>query len=127
MPSRVIATPAARALLRQLEEEHGALILHQSGGCCEGSAPMCFRQADFQVGPRDVLLGLVDDCPFYAGPEQFRYLAYSELTLDVIEGGGDSFSIEVGEGKRFVTRSRLFSDEEAAALDAAASPPMPSQ
>lgn len=127
MPHRVIFTPEAKELVRRLKAEHGPLIFYLSGGCCEGSAPMCFRQADFQVGPRDVLLGLVDDCPFYAGPEQFRYLAYSELTLDVIEGGGDSFSIEVGEGKRFVTRSRLFSDEEAAALDAAASPPMPSQ
>lgn len=123
MPERIIFTGQALALTRRLHKEHGPLLFHLSGGCCEGSAPMCFRQSDFRVGPRDVLLGMVQDCPFYVGPEQFSYWAYSELTVDVTEGGGDSFSLEAPEGVRFIVRSRLFTDEEAAGLDAAGPPP----
>ncbi len=123
MPPRVLATPAAVALIRQLRERHGPLIFHQSGGCCEGSAPMCFRQVDFRVGARDVLLGIIAGVPFYVGAAQYQYLAYSQLTLDVTTGGGDSFSLEAADGVRFAVRSRLFSDEEAAELDAAGPPP----
>ncbi|HVY16451.1 MAG TPA: DUF779 domain-containing protein [Rhodopila sp.] len=122
MPPRLIFTEQALALTRRLRTEHGPLIFHLSGGCCEGSAPMCFRQSDFRVGPRDVLLGMVDDCPFYVGASQFDYWAYCQLTVDVTEGGGDSFSIEAADGVRFIVRSRLFTDEEAAALDAAGPP-----
>jgi uncharacterized protein (DUF779 family) len=123
MPARVVATPAAQVLIRRLKTEHGPLIFHQSGGCCEGSAPMCFRQTDFQVGEQDVLLGVIEGCPFYAGPAQFQYLAYSLLTLDVTTGGGDSFSLEAADDVRFVTRSRLATDAQAAELDAAGPPP----
>jgi uncharacterized protein len=123
MPVRLIFTPQALALTRQLRETFGPLIFHLSGGCCEGSAPMCFRQTDFRVGTRDVLLGMIDGCPFYVGPEQFSYWAYCQLTVDVTTGGGDSFSLEAAEGIRFIVRSRLFSDREAAELDAAGSLP----
>jgi uncharacterized protein (DUF779 family) len=99
------------------------LIFHLSGGCCEGSAPMCFRAGDFRVGARDVLLGVIEDCPFYVGAAQFSYWAYCELTVDVTPAGGDSFSLEAAEGVRFIVRSRLFTEEEVAALDAAGPPP----
>jgi uncharacterized protein len=123
MPPRVIFTEEALSLSRRLRAENGALIFHLSGGCCEGSAPMCFRQNDFRVGARDVLLGLIEDFPFYVGPAQFDYWASCQLTVDVTEGGGDSFSLEAADGIRFIVRSRLFTDEEAAELDAAGSPP----
>lgn len=122
MPERVIATPAAVDLVRRLRADHGPLLFHQSGGCCEGSAPMCLRQRDFQVGRADVLLGAIDGCPFYVSEAAYPYWAYSELTIDVVSGGGDSFSLEAADGVRFITRSRLFTDAEAAALDAAGPP-----
>lgn len=119
VPERVIFTPEAIALLRSLKEMHGPLIFHLSGGCCEGSAPMCFRQSDFRVGARDVLLGEIEDCPFYVGEAQFAYWAYCEITVDVTASGGDSFSLEAAEGVRFTARSRLFTDAEAEALASA--------
>jgi uncharacterized protein (DUF779 family) len=123
MPRRVIFTEAALALTGKLRGERGPLIFHLSGGCCEGSAPMCLRRSDFRVGPRDVLLGVVDGCPFYVGSSQFDYWANCQLTVDVTEGGGDSFSLEAADGVRFTVRSRLFTDAEAAELDAAGPPP----
>ena len=119
IPERVIFTPEAIALLRSLKEMHGPLIFHLSGGCCEGSAPLCFRQSDFRVGARDVLLGVIEDCPFYVGEAQFAYWAYCEITVDVTAGGGDSFSLEAAEGVRFTARSRLFTDAEAEVLASA--------
>lgn len=116
MPPRVLLTEAAIALTRKLSARHGPLLFHLSGGCCEGSAPMCLRQADFRVGPSDVLLGVVDDVPFYIGSSQFEYWAYSQAIVDVVDDGGDSFSLEAGDGVRFIARSRLFSDAEAAEL-----------
>jgi len=123
MPIRVITTPEAAALIRRLKDEHGPLIFHQSGGCCEGTAPMCFRERTFRVGVRDVLLGVIEGCPFYVGGSEFDYWAYCELTIDVTHGGGDSFSLEAADGVRFFTRSRLFTDAEAARLDARGPPP----
>jgi uncharacterized protein (DUF779 family) len=122
LPLRVIATPEAAALIMRLRAEHGPLIFHQSGGCCEGSAPMCFRERDFRIGSHDVLLGVIEGCPFYVAGGDFEHWAYFELTIDVTNAGGDSFSIEAADGVRFVTRSRLFSDAEAALLDAAGPP-----
>ena len=119
MPRRVIVTAEAAALIGRLKQQHGPLIFHQSGGCCEGTAPMCFRQRDFRIGQHDVLLGVIEGCPFYVGEAAFRYWAYVELTIGVVTGGSDSFSLEVADGVRFVTRSRLFDDAEAAVLDAA--------
>ena len=122
MPVRVIFTPQSLSLTKELQNTFGPLIFHLSGGCCEGSAPMCFRQSDFKVGARDVLLGVVDRCPFYVGAEQFNYWAYCQLTVDVTAGGGDSFSLEAAEGVRFIVRSRLFTDQETAELDASGPP-----
>jgi uncharacterized protein (DUF779 family) len=122
-PPRVIATPSAEELIRRLVDEFGPLIFHQSGGCCEGTAPMCFRQSDFRVGQSDVFLGTIGGCPFYIGAPTFQYFASSQLILDVTTGGGDSFSLEAPEGVRFITRSRLFTNEELRELEAAGPPP----
>jgi len=119
MPERVVFTPEADALLRRLRAEHGPLLFHLSGGCCEGSAPMCFRQGDFRPGAQDVLLGMIGDTPFYVGPAQYEYWAACQLTVDVTTGGGDSFSLEAPDGVRFIVRSRLFTDDEIRALKAA--------
>ncbi len=124
MPDRVLVTPEAATLIRRLKAEHGPLVFHQSGGCCEGTAPMCFKQSDFRVGQNDVFLGVIAGCPFYIGAATFRYFAYTQIVIDVTRGGGDSFSLEAPDGVRFVTRSRLFSDVEARELDAAGPPAM---
>lgn len=116
MLARLVSTPKASALTVALREQFGSLVFHLSGGCCEGSAPMCFRQADFRIAPSDVLLGEVAGCPFYVGRQQFPYWAYCQLTLDAIAGGGDSFSLEAADGVRFTIRSRLLTDEELADL-----------
>jgi len=123
MPARVLVSTEAAALVGRLKQQYGPLLFHQSGGCCEGTAPMCFRQRDFRIGRHDVLLGVIEECPFYVGGAEFGYWAYMELTIDVTMGGGDSFSLEAADGVRFITRSRLFSDVEAAELDAAGPPP----
>jgi uncharacterized protein (DUF779 family) len=103
-------------------DEFGPLLFHQSGGCCEGTAPMCFRQSDFHVGQNDLLLGTIGGCPFYIGASTYQYFACSQLIIDVTTGGGDSFSLEAPEGVRFITRSRLFNEQEMKELDAMGSP-----
>ena len=113
---RVSATPAAVALLRTLEERHGPLLFHQSGGCCDGSAPMCYPRGEFRVGQRDVYLGEIAGTPFYMGAQQFEYWRHTHLTIDVVPGRGSGFSLEAPEGVRFLVRSRLFDDAEYAAL-----------
>jgi len=123
MPRRVIVTAEAAALIRQVKQQHGPLIFHQSAGCCEGTALMCFRGRDFRIGPHNVLLGVIEGCPLYVGGAAFNYWAHTELTVDVVTGGSDSFSLEAAEGVRFITRSRLFTDAEAAVLDASGPPP----
>jgi uncharacterized protein (DUF779 family) len=115
----VLITEAAAGLVRQLQDRHGPLLFHQSGGCCEGSAPMCLRRGDFRVGARDVLLGAIEGCPFYVGAAQFPYWAHSQLTIDVLSDGGDSFSLEAAEGVRFITRSRVLTDAEMDTVEAA--------
>jgi hypothetical protein len=120
----VLVTEAAARLVRQLRGRFGPLLFHQSGGCCEGSAPMCLRCGGFRVGARDVLLGVIEDCPFYVSAEQFPYWAHGQLTIDVVPNGGDSFSLEAADGVRFITRSRVFSDAEMNAVDAAGPPPV---
>ena len=117
-PSRVLITEAAARLVRQLLVQYGPLLFHQSGGCCEGSAPMCFRRDGFRIGARDVMLGTIVGCPFYVSAAQFPYWAHSQLTIDVVSDGGDSFSLEAAEGVRFITRSRVLTDVEMAAIDA---------
>ncbi|MFL9923520.1 DUF779 domain-containing protein [Herbaspirillum lusitanum] len=117
---RVIATDATVALIRTLRERHGELLFFQSGGCCDGSAPMCYAQGEFILGDKDVHLGELDGVPFYIGADQFEYWKHTQLIIDVVAGNGGMFSLENGSGKRFLTRSRLFSDEEYDALPALA-------
>lgn len=122
MATRVDITDAARAVVEALRVENGPLMFHQSGGCCDGSAPMCYPQREFRVGQRDVLLGQVAGCPFYMGAAQFEYWEHTHLTVDVVPGRGSGFSLEAPRGVRFVTRSRLFSEDEQAELERAGAP-----
>lgn len=109
---RVLITEAAYNLIEELQERHGPLMFHQSGGCCDGSQPMCFEAGDFKVGSSDVQLGTVCGFPFWMAKDQFEYWQYTQLTLDVTKGRGSSFSIEIPTGNRFLIRSRLFTNEE---------------
>jgi len=115
--ARVAITEAAEAVLRQLEAEHGPLLFHQSGGCCDGSAPMCYPRTDFKVGQRDVHLGDIAGTPVYSGGDQFEVWQHTQLLIDVVPGRGSGFSLEAPLGVRFLTRSRVFSDREQAWLD----------
>ena len=114
-PPRVVATEAAMALLGELRGRFGPLLFHQSGGCCDGSAPMLFPRDEFKIGQRDVLLGKLDDTPVYIGGQQFELWRHTQLVLDAVPGRGAGFSLETPTGKRFITRSRVF---DAAELDA---------
>jgi uncharacterized protein (DUF779 family) len=118
MVERVLITPEAAALVDRLRASHGPLMFHQSGGCCDGSAPMCFQQGEFRTGAQDVLLGEVAGCPFFIGAAQFAYWQHTQLIIDVVKGRGSGFSLEAPEGVRFLTRSRLFTEEEVEALAA---------
>jgi uncharacterized protein (DUF779 family) len=119
-PPRVVATPAALDFIERLRREYGDILFHQSGGCCDGSAPMCYPQGDFLVGDNDVRLGDIGGAPFYIGAAQFDYWKHTQLIIDVVSGQGGMFSLDNGTGSRFLTRSRLFSDDEVAALGAPA-------
>jgi uncharacterized protein (DUF779 family) len=103
----VTFSPAALTLLRRLQAEHGPVLLHLSGGGCEGSTPICLRQSEFHTGTDDVLLATVEGCPVYVGPHQARYWVNSATTIDITEGGGDSFSLEAPNGVRFLACTRL--------------------
>ena len=116
MVARVEITDKAGELLERLKRAHGPLMFHQSGGCCDGSAPMCYPVGDFRVGPQDVLLGEIDGCAFYIGAAQFAFWQHTQLVVDVVPGRGAGFSVEAPEGFRFLTRSRVFTDAEIAAL-----------
>ena len=114
--SRVSVTPAAQALIERLRAQHGPLMFHQSGGCCDGSAPMCYPAGEFRVGASDVKLGEIGGAPFYMSAAQFEYWKHTQLIIDVVPGRGGMFSLEGPEGLRVLTRSRLFTDDEIAAL-----------
>jgi uncharacterized protein len=114
---RVVATPAAIALIEKLVAEHGAVLFHQSGGCCDGSAPMCFPVGEFMVGSADVKLGEIAGVPFYMSESQFEYWQHTQLIIDAVPGNGGMFSLERPSGLRFLTRSRLYDDAESAWLD----------
>jgi uncharacterized protein (DUF779 family) len=109
---RVLITPEAEKVVDRLRALHGDLLFHQSGGCCDGSAPMCYPLHEFRVGAQDVRLGTIAGTPFYMGAAQFEYWAHTQLTIDVVPGRGSGFSLEAPEGVRFLTRSRVFSDAE---------------
>ncbi|MBW1762789.1 MAG: DUF779 domain-containing protein [Deltaproteobacteria bacterium] len=113
---RVKVTEAAVELIRKLRAVHGPLLFHQSGGCCDGSAPMCYPADEFRIGQNDVRLGEVDGTPVYIGGKQFELWKHTQLIIDVVPGRGGGFSLEAPEGYRFLTRSRVFTDEEAAEL-----------
>lgn len=124
VPPRILATDAAVAVIDELRARHGPLMFHQSGGCCDGSAPMCYPAGEFRVGGQDVLLGHVaGDVPVWIGAAQFEYWRHTQVTIDVVPGRGAGFSLEGPTGRRFIIRSRVFSDAEVDALDAAGSPP----
>jgi uncharacterized protein (DUF779 family) len=122
MVSRVLCTEATAQLLDELRRDHGELLFHQSGGCCDGSAPMCYPAREFRIGQRDVYLGDVAGCAFYIGAAQFEYWAHTQLTIDVVPGRGSGFSVEAPRGVRFLTRSRVFTDEEVGELERAGAP-----
>jgi len=121
-PSRVAVTPEAADLLRRLRAEHGPLMFHQSGGCCDGSSPMCYPLGEFLTGPADVLLGSLDiggatdPVPVWMSAAQFEYWSHTHLTIDVVPGRGGGFSLEAPLGVRFLIRSRLLTEEEMAVL-----------
>lgn len=124
IPPRILATAQAEALIARLTTRYGPLMFHQSGGCCDGSAPMCFPRGEFKVGAQDVLLGHVaGDAPVWIGAAQFEYWRHTQVTIDVVPGRGAGMSLESPEGMRFIVRSRVFSDAENDALTAAGEPP----
>lgn len=114
---RVTATPAALDLIAAIVAEHGPVLFHQSGGCCDGSSPMCYPRDDFIIGDRDVALGLIGGVPVYIGAEQFELWRHTQLILDVVAGRGGMFSLDNGREVRFITRSRVFTGDESALLE----------
>ena len=109
---RISVTDKAKAVIDELREKHGELMFHQSGGCCDGSAPMCFEKGDFLIGSRDVCFGEIHGCKFYMSSDQFEYYKSMHINFDVSEGRGSSFSLEIPLGLRFIAISRLFTDNE---------------
>ncbi|WIM97370.1 DUF779 domain-containing protein [Actinoplanes oblitus] len=122
MANRVDVTPAAAAMMRQLREQHGPLMFHQSGGCCDGSSPMCYPAGEFRTGGSDVLLeslaieGVPEPIAFWMSAAQFELWKHTHLTVDVVPGRGAGFSLEAPEGVRFLIRSRLLTEQEQAEL-----------
>ncbi len=116
---RISISEAALELLEKLKGQHGELIFHQSGGCCDGSAPMCLPKSDFYIDDNDYHLGAIGNCDFFISAEQYEYWQYSHLHVDVCEGRGSSFSLEIPHGLRFITKSRLFTPTEQLHLKAA--------
>ena len=121
--AQVVATDAALALIGELQGRHGDLMFHQSGGCCDGSAPMCFPLGEFILGDNDVHLGDIGGTPFYISESQYEYWCHTQLIIDVVPGRGGMFSLEGPEGLRFLTRSRFYEDAEWDALVASGKAP----
>ncbi|UXA15262.1 DUF779 domain-containing protein [Mycobacterium sp. SMC-8] len=123
IPKRALVTEAAAELLRTLQQRHGALMFHQSGGCCDGSSPMCYPAGEFLVGDRDVLLAVLDvgedGVPVWISGPQFDAWKHTQLVIDVVPGRGGGFSLESPEGKRFLSRGRAFTGDENRALEGA--------
>ncbi|MGD0882478.1 MAG: DUF779 domain-containing protein [Acidimicrobiales bacterium] len=113
---RVVATPAALQAIAQLQAERGPVMFFQSGGCCDGSLPMCFADGEFVIGIHDVRLGTVGGCPFFMDGRQFGAWKHTQLMLDVGDGDPEGFSLAAGDGRHFIVRSRVFTEEELAAL-----------
>ena len=125
--SKIDVTPAAAAMLRGLTARHGPLMFHQSGGCCDGSSPMCYPVGMFRTGASDVHLGDlavdgVEPVPVWMSRSQYELWRFTHLTIDLVDGRGSGFSVEAPEGKRFLIRSRMLTDEEVAELNIAPRP-----
>jgi len=116
MIQRVLVTPEAEATIDQLREKNGPLIFHQSGGCCDGSSPMCFVSGEMMLDDNDVWIGDIHGCPFLMSNDQFEYWKHTQLIVGITKGRGSSFSLEIPMSTRFIIRSRLFTDEELAQL-----------
>ncbi len=116
---RVRATPEALDLIAEIRREHPEILFHQSGGCCDGSSPMCYPADDFKVGTRDIKLGEVGGVPVYISASQFEVWKHTQLILDVVPGRGGMFSLDNGRERRFLTRSRVFTPQECAELNEA--------
>lgn len=114
-PPRVTATPAALELLEEIQARHGPVLFHQSGGCCDGSSPMCYPQGEFLIGGRDVRLGEIGGAPVYIGGDQYEAWKHTQLIIDVVPGRGGMFSLDNGTERRFLTRSRAFNGGEVCA------------
>ena len=114
---RVNVTPAAREVIEKLRRENGPLMFHQSGGCCDGSSPMCYPDGELMLNDSDIWLGQIAECDFYISKDQFEYWKHTQLTVDVVPGRGSSFSLEIPLGIRFLIRSRLYSPEESEVLE----------
>ena len=112
MVQRVVATDEALQLIKLLSDRHGPVLFHQSGGCCDGSSPMCYPRDELLIGEQDILLGLIGESPFYIHKNQFEYWKHTQIIVDVVQGRGGMFSLESVEGKRFLSRSRVFTLEE---------------
>jgi len=119
---QVTATPEAAGWIRRLVGEHGPVMFFQSGGCCDGSAPMCWPKGEFRIGDRDVLLGVLEGAEYWIGGDQYERWRHTRLVLDVVPGRGAGFSLEAPEGIRFVIRSDMCSIDELRALDAVPRP-----
>src|ERR1700759_5748264 len=119
VPAQVVSTSAADALMAKLAQKHGPLMFHQSGGCCDGSSPMCYPRGEFLVGDSDVLLATLGDTPFYMSRSQGEYWKHTQIILDVVPGRGGMGALAGPEGVRFLVRSRVFTDAEIGALRAA--------
>lgn len=115
-PPRVLATEAAASLIEEIRADYPDILFHQSGGCCDGSSPMCYPVGDFKLGERDVKLGEVAGVPVYISGSQFEAWKHTQLILDVVPGRGGMFSLDNGRERRFLTRSRVFTEDELAAL-----------
>jgi len=116
MVDKVIATDATLELIEALKAKYGPMMFHQSGGCCDNSAANCYLPGEITIGAGDVYLGEIGGCPFYIGRAQYEYWKHTQLIIDVVDGHGGTFSLEGPEGKAFHTRSRVFTDDEWAAL-----------
>jgi hypothetical protein len=117
MIPRVTISPKAIEVVNQLKSKFGELMFHQSGGCCDGSQPMCFEKGDFKLGQSDVCLGIIEGCEFWMSSDQFEYWKHTQLLIDIAPGRGSSFSIEIPLGLRFLTKSRMFTEEEETQLE----------
>ncbi|GAA4278749.1 DUF779 domain-containing protein [Aquimarina mytili] len=112
MIERVKITDAAKAIINTLSKQHGELMFHQSGGCCDGSSPMCFEKGELMINETDIRLGQIHGCDFYMSNDQFEYWKHTQLTVDVVKGRGASFSLEIPLGVRFIIKSRIYKEDE---------------